>query len=78
MLAGRHLEQVHEFRAQKRISLSPEVIMRAVQGAQGGRWTRAERVRLLVCLKPRRLYQRPTLHLGAEMTEEVLWLLMTT
>ena len=34
MPAGRHLEKVYEFGAQERISLSPEVIMRAVQGAQ--------------------------------------------
>ena len=34
MPAGRHLEQVHEFGAHKRMLLSPDVIVRAVLGAQ--------------------------------------------
>ena len=34
MLAGRRLEQVYEFRALRRILLSPEVIVRAVLGGQ--------------------------------------------
>ena len=34
MPAGRRLEQVHEFGAHRRMLLSPEVIVRAVLGAQ--------------------------------------------
>ena len=34
MPVGRHLEQVYEFGAQRRIQLSPDVIVRAVLGTQ--------------------------------------------
>ena len=35
MPAGRHLEQVDEFGAHRRVLLCPEVILRAALGAQG-------------------------------------------